>query len=133
MTSQTPSSRTAASAQVRRFPRALYAQGADPDPRFSLANERTFLAWLRTSMALMAAGVALHAFDLRIWSLPQFSASLLLVGLGVVASINGWCAWLRAELALRQRRPVPSPMLALPVAIGVSAAGVLVVIGLLLA
>ncbi len=39
----------------------MYAQGTEPDPRFSLANERTFLAWIRTSLALLATGVALVA------------------------------------------------------------------------
>ena len=30
----------------------------EPDYRFTLANERTFLAWQRTSLGLMAAAVA---------------------------------------------------------------------------
>lgn len=30
---------------------------SSPDPRFSLANERTVLAWLRTSLAFVAAGL----------------------------------------------------------------------------
>ena len=45
----------------RRFPKSVYKLGTEPDPRFSLANERTFLAWLRTSLAFIAAGVALEA------------------------------------------------------------------------
>ncbi|GAB14727.1 hypothetical protein ARGLB_075_00090 [Arthrobacter globiformis NBRC 12137] len=36
--------------------------GNEPDPRFTLANERTFLAWIRTSLALLAGGVAVEAF-----------------------------------------------------------------------
>ena len=39
----------------RRFPRSVYGEGEEPDPRFSLANERTFLAWLRTALAMYAA------------------------------------------------------------------------------
>ena len=34
--------------------------GKTPDYRFTLANERTFLAWIRTALALMAGAVA-HA------------------------------------------------------------------------
>ena len=49
-----------------RFPRSVYARGSEPDPRFSLANERTFLAWVRTSLALLAAGVALEALQVPI-------------------------------------------------------------------
>ena len=33
--------------------------GEAPDYRFSLANERTFLAWIRTALGFLAAGVAL--------------------------------------------------------------------------
>ncbi|WP_411194591.1 YidH family protein [Rhodococcus jostii] len=36
--------------------------GTDPDPRFTLANERTFLAWIRTSLGLLAAAVGFQAF-----------------------------------------------------------------------
>ena len=43
------------------WPRWVYDGGTEPDPRFTLANERTFLAWIRTSIAFMAAGVALEA------------------------------------------------------------------------
>ena len=34
-----------------------YEEGEEPDYRFTLANERTFLAWLRTALALIAGGV----------------------------------------------------------------------------
>src|SRR5690625_5828275 len=42
-----------------RRPASVYSVGSDPDARFSLANERTALAWLRTALALVAGGVAL--------------------------------------------------------------------------
>ena len=47
-----------------RWPGFVYAGGEEPDYRFSFANERTFLAWIRTGLALLAAGVAVDAFDL---------------------------------------------------------------------
>jgi putative membrane protein len=34
-------------------------KGEGIDPRFTLANERTFLAWSRTSLALMAGGLGI--------------------------------------------------------------------------
>ena len=43
----------------RRRPESVYGVGSEPDARFSLANERTALAWLRTGLALVAGGVAL--------------------------------------------------------------------------
>ena len=45
----------------RRFPASVYREGEEPDPRFSLANERTFLAWVRTALALYAGAFALEA------------------------------------------------------------------------
>ena len=49
---------------TERRPRWVYDAGDDPDPRYTLANERTFLAWVRTSLAMLAGGVALHALGL---------------------------------------------------------------------
>ena len=47
--------------------RRLLPGGEEPDPRFSLANERTFLAWIRTAMALLAGGIAIEAFAIEIF------------------------------------------------------------------
>ena len=33
------------------------ADGTEPDARFTFANERTFLAWSRTALALVVAGL----------------------------------------------------------------------------
>lgn len=46
---------------TERFPHWVYHHGAEPDPRFTLANERTFFAWIRTGLRRIAAGVALEA------------------------------------------------------------------------
>ena len=40
----------------------LLPDGVEPDPRFTLANERTFLAWVRTALAFIAGGIAVEAF-----------------------------------------------------------------------
>ncbi|MBV9808904.1 MAG: DUF202 domain-containing protein, partial [Solirubrobacterales bacterium] len=45
-----------------RRERRLEQTGSDPDPRFTFANERTFLAWNRTALALIAAGLAAAQF-----------------------------------------------------------------------
>ena len=50
----------------KRWPGWVYDDGDEPDPRFSFANERTFLAWVRTALALLAGGVALHVLPLTI-------------------------------------------------------------------
>ncbi|MQA33157.1 YidH family protein [Modestobacter roseus] len=116
----------------RRFPRRLYATGEEPDPRFSLANERTFLAWMRTSLALLAAGVALEALDLPIAEGVRLASALVFIVLGLLAPVQAWLGWVATERAMRQSRPLPSPRLGLLTAVGVTVAGLLVLIGLVL-
>ena len=92
----------------QRWPGWVYGAGATPDPRFSLANERTFLAWIRTSLALMAGGVALDAVDL---GGPDGLRSVLaaaLVVLGLLGAAVSWFRWAGAERAMRLRQPLPA-------------------------
>lgn len=123
---------TAGPDEVRRFPRSVYAVGDEPDPRLTLANERTFLAWIRTSLALSAAGVAVEALEPPIMPGLRLACALLLVGLGILASVQGWTGWTATERAMRQSRPLPSPTLSPLIALGTLAAGVLLVLGFLL-
>jgi putative membrane protein len=115
-----------------RFPRSVYEVGSEPDPRFTLANERTFLAWIRTALALIAAGVALAALALPLQPGLRLTASILLLVLGLSVPMLAWLTWGATERALRQGRPLPGSKVALPVAIGVCTAGILLVLGLLL-
>ncbi|HEX2247025.1 MAG TPA: DUF202 domain-containing protein, partial [Arthrobacter sp.] len=64
-----------------KFATRLLRGGTEPDPRFTLANERTFLAWIRTSLALLAGGIAVEAFTtaLFITEVRKTVAILLLV------------------------------------------------------
>ena len=117
----------------RRFPRWVYGTGTDPDARFSLANERTFLAWIRTSLALLAGGVALEALELPVQADLRFAAALVLVSLGVLAPVLAWIGWARAERAVRTRSSLPAPSAFGLLVVGVCAAGVLVLIGLAVA
>jgi len=72
-----------------RFPARLYREGSEPDPRFSLANERTFLAWLRTALALLAAGVALEALEIPEDPTLRFTAvAVFVVIIGGIKSIG---------------------------------------------
>jgi len=116
----------------RRFPRRVYGVGGEPDPRFSLANERTFLAWVRTSLALLAAGVALEALALPVDAALRLASAVVFVVLGLLAAAQAWLGWARAEVALRRGRPLPAPTLAPVVAGGVVLASALLVVGLLL-
>ncbi|GAA1503468.1 putative membrane protein [Agromyces terreus] len=83
-------------------------QGEDPDYRFTLANERTFLAWIRTALALLAGGVLLFEFAQAIG--PRFVVLILAVGLAVVAAVLGglsYVRWKANEVAMRTGRPLP--------------------------
>ncbi|GAA3465034.1 YidH family protein [Saccharothrix longispora] len=117
----------------RRFPAWVYRDGAEPDPRFSLANERTFLAWVRTALALIAGGVALDALALPLHPGPRLAASLLLLVLGFGAALHAWLGWARTERAMRRGEPLPSPGPAVPLAIGVAVVAVLVAVAALVA
>ncbi len=112
-----------------RFPRRVYEVGTEPDPRFTLANERTFLAWVRTALALIAGGVALEALAFPLQPGLRQAAAVILVLLGLAVPLLAWLTWGAVERALRQSAPLPGSKVALPVALGITAAGILIVIG----
>lgn len=91
-----------------RRPRWVYGAGEEPDYRFSFANERTFLAWIRTALALLAGGVALDAIELSIPSTVQLALAVLLVVLALLCALVSWLRWARAERAMRVGHPLPS-------------------------
>jgi putative membrane protein len=103
----------------RRFPKAVYGHGTEPDPRFSLANERTFLAWIRTSLALIAAGVALEALQMPIERELRFVSAIVFVVLGLLAAVQAWLGWVRTERALRENRALSGPTLAAVITAGI--------------
>ena len=115
-------------ARPKRFPARVYGVGTEPDPRFTFANERTFLAWIRTSLALLASGVAVAALGSSWQRVPRLSAALVLVGAGLVASLQAWSGWMRAERALRLQQGLPHAYAAITVAVAVAVAAVLVML-----
>lgn len=111
----------------KRWPGWVYGEGDEPDPRFSFANERTFLAWVRTALALLAGGVALHALPLTMPSAARTGLSFLFVVLAVVAAAAGWLRWARSERAMRLELPLPGLALASVLATAVVVAGLALV------
>ncbi|MCU1432743.1 MAG: hypothetical protein JWP95_1848 [Actinotalea sp.] len=100
--------------------------------RFSLANERTYLAWIRTSLALLAAGVALEALALPIEPGFRVAASVIFILLGTLTPVQAWIGWMQAERAMRAGRALPAPVLTGPLGAGTVVAGVLILVGLVL-
>jgi putative membrane protein len=105
---------------MMRIPfRPSHDMGHDPDYRFSLANERTFLAWIRTALALNAGGLAVAGL------LPQFAGlgrdllAVSLIGLGTVISVQSVIRWAKNEEAMRVDAPLPPSPLPAVLAIGV--------------
>jgi putative membrane protein len=91
----------------------------EPDYRFTLANERTFLAWIRTSLALIAGGVAL------VQLVPRFGVhgvrhvlSVLLVASGGLLAALAVRRWQRVQKAMRRGDDLPISRM--PLAVGVA-------------
>ena len=114
-------------AERTRWPAYVYAAGPTPIPG-SLANERTLLAWIRTSLGLIGAGVVIDAVELDVDDTTQRVVGAILVVLGGLAALGGWLRWASAERALRLGRPLPSPSLAAVLVAGLLAVIVVVAI-----
>jgi putative membrane protein len=102
----------------------------DTDIRFSLANERTFLAYERTAVGLVAAALAVfHLLD-PAWS--QKLLGLLLLASAVVAAVGGWLRYRQAERAIREGRDLPAGnavhLVAAAMLVVILAAGISVVV-----
>ncbi|MEO8698369.1 MAG: DUF202 domain-containing protein [Acidimicrobiales bacterium] len=103
--------------------------GSEPDPRFSYANERTFLAWNRTALALVAAGLGATSL------LPQFKVAggrrligVPLIVLGALLSLASYRRWQDNERAMRLGQPLRRSYLGLALAVGIASAAVIAAI-----
>jgi putative membrane protein len=83
--------------------------GTEPDPRFTFANERTFLAWSRTALALVVAGLGI------IQLLPPFPGvpwgrhvlGLPLIVFGAIVAVTAYREWTKSQWAMRHEQPLP--------------------------
>jgi len=86
--------------------RRLEQTGQEPDPRFTFANERTFLAWNRTALALIAAGLAAAQFlHFNLHGLRLIIAVPLIV-LGAALALASYLHWQQSERAMRTHQPL---------------------------
>jgi len=104
------------------FPPDPRASGTDPDYRFSLANERTLLAWIRTALALMAGGLG------ALTILDEFAGSevlgIMLLVLSFLTSATAYRRWAFNERAMRLDEPLPPSRLPQLITVGVAVVGV---------
>ena len=90
-------------------PRGPADDGTEPDPRFTFANERTFLAWSRTALALVVAGLGvvqlLPPFPGVPWGRHVLGVPLIVFG--AVVAVAAYSEWVRSQRALRHGQPLP--------------------------
>src|ERR1700722_16823525 len=106
--------------------------GAEPDPRFTFANERTFLAWSRTALALVVAGLGI------VQLLPPFPGvpvgrhllGVPLIVLGAVLAVAAYVEWVHTQRALRRGEPLPRSIL--PYLLAATVTGVAVIAAVVL-
>ena len=92
---------------------ARLQQGEEPDARFSFANERTFLAWNRTALGCVVAGLAVsHVLKPESGSTvgPKL-AGVALMALGGLLALFSYGNWAASQHALRLRLPLPQSRL----------------------
>ena len=109
-------------------------EGTEPDPRFTFANERTFLAWSRTALALIVAGLGI------VQLLPPFPGvpigrhllGVPLIVLGAVLAVVAYGEWTRNQRALRHGQPLPRSVLPWLLAANITAMAVISAVVLIL-
>jgi putative membrane protein len=109
-------------------------EGTEPDPRFTFANERTFLAWSRTALALIVAGLGI------VQLLPPFPGvpigrhllGVPLIVLGAVLAVVAYLEWIHNQRALRHAQPLPRSKLPMLLAATIAVMAVISAIILIL-
>jgi putative membrane protein len=81
--------------------------GAEPDTRLLLASQRTFLAWNRTALALIAGGIAVARFVTVGSDAAELTVALLLIFSGAFVAVHSHRVWRRVDDALRAGQPLP--------------------------
>lgn len=111
-------------------PQRIGEEGETPDYRFSLANERTFLAWIRTALALVGGGFAVDQFLPHLDSVVRAALAVALLAAGALSALRAVNHWVRCERAMRRGQDLPVSRFptVLSLAVGVLAVAMLVVV-----
>jgi putative membrane protein len=102
------------------------SEETEPDARFTFANERTFLAWHRTALALVVAGLAIVQLLPPFPSMPlgRHILAVPLIVLGGGLSVGSYVEWTRQQRALRRREPLHPSVLPRVLAVSITALAV---------
>ncbi|MGP3925659.1 YidH family protein [Streptomyces sp. 8N616] len=117
-----------AAARLWWAPARIGDEGETPDYRFSLANERTFLAWLRTALALVGGGFAVAQFLPDLHRTLRVTLALLLLAVGAMCAVRAVHHWVRCELAMRRGEDLPVSRFPSLLALTVGAMAVVMVV-----
>ncbi|MEU4649829.1 YidH family protein [Nocardia fluminea] len=103
------------------------------DYRFTLANERTFLAWIRTAIGLLAGGVAVHTL-VQPTQLAGFAGAIAMICLvmALAVALAAFRHWRRVDLAMRAGRALPGTVLVPVLSAGVAVVAVLASVAVVL-
>jgi len=100
--------------------------GTDPDPRFTFANERTFLAWSRTALALVVAGLGvvqlLPPFPGVPWGRHLLGVPLIVFG--ALVAVTAYREWTKSQWAMRHGQPLPRSIMPVIMAVIIAAMAV---------
>lgn len=112
------------------------------DRRVHMANERTFLAWIRTSISIMAFGFVVEKFSLFVKQLSFYLGreavpppagyssifGIILVGLGAVMGVLSFVRYKSVQRQIEEDSYAPSPVLSVLLALAVVVIGVFLVL-----
>jgi putative membrane protein len=108
--------------------------GSTPDYRFSLANETTFLAWIRTSLALIVGALGIDQLFPDIAPAPlRIAMCVALAFIGAVLAVVAYRRWGQMEEAMRNNRELPFSGVMLVMTVGVAAAAFILAVLLVVA
>jgi len=111
-------------------PGSRAGDGTEPDPRFTFANERTFLAWSRTALALVVAGLGvvqlLPPFPGVPWGRHVLGVPLIVFG--AIVAVAAYGEWVRSQRALRHGQPLPRSVMPRLLATVITVIGVIAAI-----
>ncbi|MBT8159723.1 MULTISPECIES: YidH family protein [Arthrobacter] len=109
-------------------------EGQRPDYRFSLANERTFLAWIRTALAILAGAIGIDQLAPQIAPTPvRITLCIAFAVIGALLALEAYRRWSLQEQAMRNNRELPHAWLLVTMAIIVAAAAAVLAVLILLA